>query len=132
VKLVSLNHDVSTFFKASLRPITRVSQFSPTFHAPGRLLTSSPRRHTALNLPPMSGLPRRSLPALPRGAGLLYVTDGLWRVTGQNQRASHVPNHHVVLDPDAQAAETLRHLVVVLADVQPCGRRRRKWNNVKH
>lgn len=58
-----------------------------------------------------------SLPALSLGTGLLYIGDGLWRVRGQNQRASLVSNHHVILNPDAQAAETLWHLVIVLANV---------------
>lgn len=60
-----------------------------------------------------------SLPALSLGAGMLYISDGLWCVTGQNQRTSLVSDHHVVLNPDTQAAETLWHLVIVLADVQP-------------
>lgn len=71
-----------------------------------------------------------SLPALSLGTGLLYISDGLWCIRGQNQRASLVLDHHVVLNPDAQAAETLRCLVVVLADVQPCDNRRRKVENV--
>lgn len=58
-----------------------------------------------------------SLPALSLGTGPLYIGDGLWCVRGQNQRASLVSDHHVILNPDAQAAETLWHLVIVLADV---------------
>lgn len=61
-----------------------------------------------------------SLAALSLGTGLLYISDGLWCVRGQNQRAPLVLDHHVILNPDAQAAETLRHLVIVLTDVQPC------------
>lgn len=58
-----------------------------------------------------------SLSVLSLGTGLLYISDGLWCVTGQNQRASLVLDHHVILNPDAQSAETLWHLVVFLADI---------------
>lgn len=75
------------------------------------------------------------LPALSLGTGLLYISDGLWCITRQNQRPSLILDHHVILNPDAQAAKTLWHLVIVLADVQPCDK---KWNiyesrnNMKH
>ncbi len=58
-----------------------------------------------------------SLLALSLGTGLLYISDGLWCVTGQNQRIPLVSDHHVILNPDAHATETLWHLVIVLADV---------------
>lgn len=58
-----------------------------------------------------------SLPALSLGTGLLDISDGLWCVTGQNERASLVSDDHVILNPNPEAAETLWHLVVVLADV---------------
>lgn len=57
--------------------------------------------------------------ALSLGTSLLYISDGLWCVTGQNQRTPLVSDHHVILDSDAHATETLWHLVIVLADVQP-------------
>lgn len=74
----------------------------------------------AIDAEAQSGL---SLPALSLGTGLLDISDGLWCVTGQNERASLVSDDHVILNPDPQAAETLWHLVVVLADVQPCDNR---------
>lgn len=64
-----------------------------------------------------------SLPALSLGTGLLYICNGLWRVRGQNQGASLFSDHNIVLNPDAQATETRRCLVVVLADVQTCDKR---------
>lgn len=67
-----------------------------------------------------------SVLVLSLGTGLFYISDGLWRFAGQNQGASLVPDHHVILDSDAQATETLWHLVVVLTDVQTCDKRHRK------
>lgn len=58
--------------------------------------------------------------ALSLGAGLLHLADGLRCIAGEDQGSSGLLDHHVVLDPDAQAAKTLWGLVIVLADVQAC------------
>lgn len=53
------------------------------------------------------------------GAGLLNISNYLWCISRQNQRASIVLDHYIVFDPDSQAPETLWYLVIVLRDVQP-------------
>lgn len=58
------------------------------------------------------------VPPLSLGAGLLHLGDGLRCIAGEDQRSAGLLDHHVVLDPDAQAAKTLWHQVVVLADIQ--------------
>lgn len=66
------------------------------------------------------------LSVLSVGTGLLYISNGLWCFTGQNQGASFVLDYHVILNPDAQASEMLWHLVIVLTEVQPCDNRRKR------
>lgn len=41
------------------------------------------------------------------GTGLLNISNYLWCILRQNQRASIVLDHHVVFDPDSQAPEAL-------------------------
>lgn len=57
--------------------------------------------------------------ALSLGTGPLYISNGLRCVRRQNQRASLVLDHHIILNPDTHAAETLWGLLIVLGDVQP-------------
>lgn len=66
------------------------------------------------------------LPALSLGTGLLYISNGLWCTTRQNQRVSLILDHYIILNPDAQAAEMLWYLVIVLIDVQSCDNNRGK------
>lgn len=65
-----------------------------------------------------------SLAALSLSTGLLYISNGLGRARGQDQRSSLVLDHHIILNPDPQPAKTLWSLLIVLADVQPCDQRR--------
>lgn len=53
------------------------------------------------------------------GTGLLNISNCLWCILRQNQRASTVLDHHVVFNPDSQAPEVLWYLVIVLRNVQP-------------
>lgn len=66
------------------------------------------------------------VPPLSLGAGLLHLGDGLRCIAGEDQRSAGLLDHHVVLDPDAQAAKTLWRQVVVLADVQAWDRTEEK------
>lgn len=66
------------------------------------------------------------VPPLSLGAGLLHLGDGLRCIAGEDERSAGLLDHHVVLDPDAQAAETLWRQVVVLTDVQAWDRTEKK------
>lgn len=59
-------------------------------------------------------------PDLSVGTGLLHLGYGLWCIAGEDYRGPILLDHHVILDPDAQAAKALWHLLIVLTDVQPC------------
>lgn len=72
-----------------------------------------------------------ALLALSLGAGLLHLGDGLRCFAGEDQRSSRLLDHHVVLNPDAHAAETLWRLVIVLADVQACDKMEKQEGGIK-